>query len=171
MNTDTSVQAAALEFEAIFEAQYVRVARVIGRIVHDPARAEELAVDVFWKLWRNSALADDNVNAWLSRAAVRAGLDELRKQSRRARYERFIGWLREPRTPEALHNATEEQRRVRAVLSTLTARDAEMLVLRSDGVSYQEIAQALGLKAASVGTLLSRAQDAFRKEYTKRYGV
>lgn len=160
-----------MEFESVFEMHYVRVARVVGRIVHDPARAEELAVDIFWKLWRNSTASGDNVGAWLSRAAVRAGLDELRKQARRAKYERFVGWLIEPRTPEALHTATEEQQRVRSILALLAARDAEMLILRSDGLSYQEIAQALGLNPASIGTLLSRAQDSFRKEYTKRYGI
>ncbi|HYP09366.1 MAG TPA: sigma-70 family RNA polymerase sigma factor [Bryobacteraceae bacterium] len=168
---DHPVEDTAMEFETIFDAHYVRVARVIGRIVHDPARAEELAVDVFWKLWRSSTGSGENVGAWLSRAAVRAGLDELRKQARRAKYERFVGWLLEPRTPEALHIATEEQLRVRSILALLTSRDAEMLVLRSDGLTYQELAQALGLNPASIGTLLSRAQDSFRKEYTKRYGI
>jgi DNA-directed RNA polymerase specialized sigma24 family protein len=44
---------APLDFEAIFRAQYPRIARVIARVVRDPARAEELAVEVFLKLWRN----------------------------------------------------------------------------------------------------------------------
>jgi RNA polymerase sigma-70 factor (ECF subfamily) len=45
-----------------------------------------------------------------------------------------------------------------------------LLLLRSHGLSYGELASALHLNPASVGTLLSRAQDAFRKEYIKRYG-
>jgi RNA polymerase sigma-70 factor (ECF subfamily) len=44
------------------------------------------------------------------------------------------------------------------------------LLLRSNGLSYEEVANALELNPASVGTLLSRAQQAFRKEYIKRYG-
>jgi RNA polymerase sigma-70 factor (ECF subfamily) len=44
------------------------------------------------------------------------------------------------------------------------------LLLRNQGFSYEEIASALHLNPASVGTLLSRAQMAFRKEYVKRYG-
>jgi RNA polymerase sigma-70 factor (ECF subfamily) len=32
------------------------------------------------------------------------------------------------------------------------------------------VASVLGMNPASVGTLLSRAQHAFRKEYIKRYG-
>jgi len=39
--------------DAIFRAHYERIARVIGRVIHDQARAEELAVEVFLKWWRN----------------------------------------------------------------------------------------------------------------------
>ncbi len=40
-----------------------------------------------------------------------------------------------------------------------------MLLLRAEGYSYQEIAVALQLNQASVGTLLARARDAFRATY------
>jgi RNA polymerase sigma-70 factor (ECF subfamily) len=56
------------------------------------------------------------------------------------------------------------------VLAALATRQAELLLLRGDGLSYQDIAETLELNPASVGTLLSRAQQAFRKEYVKRYG-
>jgi RNA polymerase sigma-70 factor, ECF subfamily len=102
--------------------------------------------------------------------AVRAGLDELRRQARRARYESLIGFDRGSLTPEEIHSATEELERVRLVLGAIEPRRAELLLLRSDGLSYEEVASALNLNPASVGTLLSRAQQAFRKEYIKRYG-
>jgi len=35
------------DLEAIFQAQYDRIARVIAKVVRDHARAEELAVEVF----------------------------------------------------------------------------------------------------------------------------
>jgi hypothetical protein len=43
-------------------------------------------------------------------------------------------------------------------------------VLRSHGLTYQEIAVSVQVKPNYVGSLVSRAQDAFRKEYLKRYG-
>jgi len=39
--------------DEIFRAHYERIARVIGRVIHDQARAEEIAVEVFLKWWRN----------------------------------------------------------------------------------------------------------------------
>ena len=158
------------DLEAIFRAQYRRIARVIARVVGDQARAEELAVEVFLKLWRNARAQGENAEGWLYRVAVRAGLDELRRQARRARYESLIGFDRGSLTPEEIHTATEEQERVRLVLGAIEPRRAELLLLRSDGLSYEEVASALNLNPASVGTLLSRAQQAFRKEYIKRYG-
>jgi DNA-directed RNA polymerase specialized sigma24 family protein len=73
MVPERAIEHAQTHFEITFEAQYPRITRIIGRIVHDPARAEELAVDIFCKLWRKSENAGDNINAWLSRSAVRAG--------------------------------------------------------------------------------------------------
>lgn len=56
------------------------------------------------------------------------------------------------------------------MLAALRPRQAEMLLLRLEDLSYEELASALDLNPASVGTLLSRAQEAFRKEYIKKYG-
>ena len=73
-------------------------------------------------------------------------------------------------TPEEVRAAAEDQEKVRFVLAVLKPRHAELLLLRSEGLSYDELATALDLNAASIGNLLSRAQQAFRKEYIKRYG-
>ena len=40
-----------------------------------------------------------------------------------------------------------------------------MLLLRAEGYGYRDIAAALGLHEASVGTLLARAKGAFREAY------
>jgi RNA polymerase sigma-70 factor (ECF subfamily) len=159
-----------LEFEPLFHAYYERTARLIARLVKDPARAEELAVEVFWKLWRRPQAHGENVGGWLYRAAVRAGLYELRSQARRARLEQMLPFGVGRPTPEELHAANEAQEHVRRVLARIPPRQAELLVLRSQDLSYGELASALDLNPASIGTLLSRAQQAFRKEYVKLYG-
>lgn len=158
------------DFEATFRAQYPRIARVISRVVRDPARSEELAVEVFLKLWRSPRAQGDKTDGWLYRVAVRKALDELRRQTRRARYERLFGLAKPAPNPEQAHAANEEQQRVRLVLAFIERRQAELLLLRANDLSYDEVAAALGLNPASVGTLLSRAQQAFRKEYVRRYG-
>lgn len=157
--------------DAVFRANYERIAHVIGRVIHDQPRAEELAVEVFLKWWRNPRAQGEHANGWLYRTAVRKALDELRSQTRRNRFERFLGRVaKTPPTPEELYSANAEQQRVRTVLAALNRRHAEILLLRSEGSTYQEIATCLEVKPNYVGSLLSRAQEAFRKEYVKRYG-
>jgi RNA polymerase sigma-70 factor (ECF subfamily) len=167
---DTEPGETAFDFETVFHVHYERIARVIARVVGDPARAEELAVDVFWKLWRNRGAQGEKAGAWLYRAAVRIALDELRRQTRRQRYEWLLGTVERPANPEEAHAATEEQQQVRRVLAVLDRRDAGLLLLRGNGLSYAEVASALELNPASIGTLVSRAQQAFRKEYERQYG-
>ncbi len=146
------------------------MARLIAGVIRDPGRAEELAVEVFLR-WQKGGVADHSkASAWLHRTAVRAALDELRGRRRRERLERIVPLLRRPRTPEEIHLAGDRKARVAAVLAKMKPRDAELLVLRADGMSYGELAGALSLTASSIGTLLARAQQSFRREYVRRYG-
>ena len=56
MNADSEsvaeVRVESFDFESIFLAQYSRIVRIIVRTVNDPARNEDLAMEVFGKLWR-----------------------------------------------------------------------------------------------------------------------
>jgi RNA polymerase sigma factor (sigma-70 family) len=159
------------QLDLLFRAHYERIARVIGRVIHDQARAEEIAVEVFLKWNRNPKAHGEHADGWLYRTAVRQALDELRRQVRRNRFERiFAPFLGEPRTPEQLYTAELEQRNVRTVLAALDRRLAGLLLLWSQDHSYREMAAALEINPNYVGSLLSRARDAFRKEYVRRYG-
>src|SRR6185312_458362 len=127
--------------DQIFRAHYERIARVIGRVIHDQARAEELAVEVFLKWWKSPEAHGDHAEGWLYRSAVRKALDEWRSQSRRSRFEALFRLERgSPPTPERLYAAATEQQRVRSVLGALKPRDGELLLLRVEDLSYQEIA-------------------------------
>ena len=173
--TDLPASAAAaldapFDFDATFTANYRRIARVLVRIVGDPARAEDLAVDTFSRLLTHPRAQGAGVDAWLYRTAVRLGIDELRRRARRQRYDRWLAFIRAPRTPDEIFSCTQERSRVRAVLGALPRRQTELLLMRNEGLSHEEIARALLVKPGSVTVLLSRARQAFRKEYVERYG-
>jgi len=163
-------RAPAFDFESAFHAHYGRIARVIARVIRDPGRAEELAVEVLWKFWRTPRAHGEQAGGWLYRTAVRTSLNELRRKVRGSRHESLSDSTPGAPTPEDVRRTREEQEQVRTVLAALDSRQAELLLLRSSGLSYEEVAAALDLNPASVGTLLSRAQQSFRKEFIKRYG-
>lgn len=161
---------APFDFETFFYANYERTARAIARVIRDPARAEELTVEAFWNLWRHPRAHGEKASGWLYRTAVRMALNELRRQARSNRHESLAEPPQETPSPEQAHAVAEEQQRVRVVLAKMDARKAELLLLRGNGLSYEELASALDLNPKSVGSLLTRAQQMFRKDYIKRYG-
>lgn len=157
----------AFDIESLFRQHYSRVVRVIARVVRNQACAEDLAVELFLKLWRKRSEIPDGA---LYRAAGRIAIDHLRSAVRRERYERATRLLSRPQSPEELAGASQERTRVQRVLAAIDRRKAELLLLRSEGFSYAELAAAFDLSPGSVGTLLNRAEETFRKEYVKRYG-
>ena len=56
------------------------------------------------------------------------------------------------------------------MLSALKPRDAQLLLLRADGMSYRELALTLGIQLGSVGSILARAEHEFERRYRARYG-
>jgi len=158
--------------ESIFCAHYERVTRTIGGIIFDQARAEELAVEVFLKWWHTPRAHGEHAEGWLYRTAIRKALDERRRQARRDRFQYVLSVFHQsPPTPEQQYEMSTEQEQVRTVLQALERRHAEILILWSEDFSYREIASTLVVNLSYVGSLISRAQDAFREEYVKRYGT
>lgn len=167
-------RSAPFDFEAFFLERYDGIARIVARVVRDSARAEDIASEAFWKLWRTPRAQGNGAGGWVYRTALRLALDELRRSARRARRESQSGQPDPALNPEQLHAADQERdqerEQVRGVLAALDARSAELLVLSSHGLSYGDVAAALDLNPGSVGTLLGRARQAFRKEYERQYG-
>ena len=161
-------------FDALFHTHYPRVVGMLGRLMGDRGQAEEIAADVFCKLARQRAERDgDGLTAWLYRVAINAGLDTVRSNTRRKRREEAVGAgsLRTA-APGALDQLLQQERcaRVQDVLAAMKPRDAQLLLLRAGGCAYRELAQALGIQAGSVGTLLARAEAEFERRYRSRYG-
>ncbi len=167
--TDTASTARADDFETLFRSQFNRLARLVRRLVNDPAEAEDLAADVLWKCFRKGP-APVNLEGWLSRVAVRAALDSVRSRARRSRYESLWPWRSHAPKPDELLERDRERDRVRQVLAAIKPQFATLLVLRTEGLDYRELAEALGVKQTSIGTLLGRAEARFRKEYVRRHG-
>ena len=163
-------------FEALFREHYPRIVGLLTRLTGDRGQAEEIAADAFSKLARRPLLLQGHtcLTAWVYRVATNAGLDAARANSRRRRTEEAAGMerLRTGGEPGALEEILRQERRerVRSVLSGMKPRDAQLLLLRSSGLAYREIGQALGVQPGSVGTLLARAEREFERRYRARYG-
>ena len=163
-------------FEALFREHYPPVVGLLARLTGDPGQAEEIAADVFSKLARRSMMlaGREDVAAWVYRVATNAGLDAVRANARRRKKEEAASRERWRTSSEDgvldLLLRAERGTRVRALLAAMKPRDAQVLLLRSSGMAYREIAQALGVQPSSVGTILARAERDFERRYRARHG-
>jgi len=157
------------DFRAIFQQHYARIVDILVRLLRDRAHADDVANDAFWRLYRQPALQTaGNVGGWLYRTATNLGIDALRMSGRRRQREEAAGRIAQENIQDGpLDDLLREEkcRRVRRVLSLLKPAQTQLLILRSAGLSYKEIADALDVKTTSIGTMLNRAEEEFRDRY------
>jgi RNA polymerase sigma factor (sigma-70 family) len=173
-----SVPEAAIEasLEDIYLAQNERLIMLLMRITGDRGQAEDLASEALCRLSARPALLrpGGNLEGWLYRTAMNLGLDALKAQGRRARYEQaaVVEAMRSAFQTDPLDGIlrAERQQHVRNVLTSLSACDAQILMLRHSGFSYQEMAEIVRINPASVGKRLARAMAEFKKRYSEKYG-
>ena len=153
-------------FESLFKAEYARVVGIANRVLADPHEAEDVAQDVFVDFHRLHSATAQYAPAWLHRAAAHASLNRLRGARRRQKREVAQALEEGERTldPQKQLEVVEDRRRVREALGRMAPKPAAALAMRASGLSYAEVAQALGVGTGQVGTLLRRAEATLRKE-------
>jgi RNA polymerase sigma-70 factor, ECF subfamily len=159
--------------EAAFRVLYERHAGAMvafcNHFVRDAARAEELAQDVFVKVYRaaDRYRPTARFKTFLYRIASNHCLNELRRPERAARGP-GAREAEEPAdlealpsggpTPEDAARGAALERAVRALLEKLPEKQRAALVLcRFEGLSYEEIAEVLETSVSAVKSLVHRA--------------
>ena len=154
--------------EELFANHFPRVFRIVNRLSGEPDLAADVAQEAFVRLYERGSLPDTPV-AWVITVALNRFRNRATKHSHRSRLltaERAARVLSDPLPSPAQVVAQDEVRdRVRAALARLPERDRQMLLLCAEGYRYRDIAAALTINEASVGTLLARAKRAFRDAY------
>ena len=160
-------------FETLVKKYEAKVYHLAYGFVQDPATADDLAQDVFVKVYFHLAKFkfESEFGTWLYRVAVNHIKDHLRKVGRRR--EVSLEDVAEARltaedpTParEAERLAEERRAAVHRALQTLPPKYNVILTLRDvRGLSYEEIAEALKISAGTVDSRLHRARRQLRKK-------
>ena len=162
-------------FQELFRNNYPTVVLRLMRLVHNQDVAEDLAQEVFLRLYRTPPDDLHKVMPWLSRVLTHIAYDYLREQLRqRSLHSRICATetlqYTEPGSDDVLLQQLDREQ-VTRVLGRLSNRDQQALLLRHSGYSYREIADILSVHVETVGTLVLRATQRFRREYDKEEGT
>ena len=148
--------------EAAFAALYdVLGATVFGmarRVIRDPARAEEVAQEVFLQVWQTAARFDPargTAKSWVLTLAHRRAVDAVRHDQAATNRENSYDWSPGVDHDQVLETVTIrlEHEQVRRCLEGLTELQREAVNLAYyQGYTYAEDAQVLGANPATVKT-------------------
>ena len=147
-----------------------RIVSTAWRILGDETEALDAAQDVFLRLHRYLRSFDptQDFGAWLYRMVVNACHDARRRRPRHLSLEdeRARGTVEDLRSAddvEASAGALEDERVLAAALQTLSEKERAALVLRDlEGLSTQEVADALGSTPTTVRSQISIARGKLR---------
>ena len=161
-------------FDALVLKWKDRVFRLALRFVRRPEDAEEIAQEVFLKMYRSigSYRSDAPFEHWLLRVATNACRDELRERRRKPAAvladvtAEPVAWLDRALCGASL--AAVEAERARAIaadlLDTLPPKDRVVLVLMDlEGMSATETAAVTGSTRGAVKVRAMRARRALRR--------
>lgn len=156
-------------FEELFRLHQGEVYVWILRIVRDPAIAEDLTVETFWRIHRGHARFDParSFAAWARRIACNAALDHLRSKPRETELPDDIA---QPPQPDAGISQELRQKTAQAFdRLPPKLRIAATLALIEER-PYKEIAEALDISTGAVKLRVFRALRLLRK-HLQRQGV
>jgi RNA polymerase sigma-70 factor (ECF subfamily) len=143
----------------------------LQRLKH-PSDAEEVAQDVFTRLWKNAPKweAEAKVSTWLYRVCVNRSIDMLRRRKPMTDIDDV------PEIPDGADNALQtletkdRKRQIEEALGNLKSeqREAIQLVYFFE-MRQQEAADSLGLSLAAFESLLRRARKKLHTVLNKNY--
>jgi len=162
-------------FETLLERHRGTVVNHLYRLVRDRAVAEELAQDVFLRVYRfrNRYQPEAKFSTWLFRITTNVALNWRRDTRREAAHLRLDASTHQTRRIEVLdHNPRADQqlladyraREIRDAIQALPPKQlAAVLMHKYEGMDYVQIAEVLGCSIPALKSLLFRAYETLRR--------
>lgn len=152
---------------ALFAQYHAPIVRFLTRRLGDRDAAEEIAQETFVRAMKQETIVSER--SWLFAVASNLVRDEGRRESRRQRRLELLRGQAQvdaavEQPPTSMERAGERDLARRAI-EMLGERDRDALLMREEGLDYDEIARALDLSPGSVGTTLSRARRRLMEAY------
>ncbi len=158
-------QRSLASIERLFASWYAPLVRYGCRVLGDLAVAEDLAQEAFLELHRalQAGQQVDYPRAWTLTVMRRLVVRYLKEKRNWSASEANSELLEQLPDPHVFSEGFDLGDDLHELLSVLTPREEEVILLRLDALKYREIAAQLGISVNSVNTLLARALRKLQK--------
>lgn len=172
-------------FELLVSKYQRKLMRLVCRLVHDQAEAEDVVQEAFIKAYRAlpNFRGESAFYTWLYRIGVNTAKNHLVTQGRRAptsteadieEAETFVDadGLRDINTPESLLASKQIAETVNSAMSSLPEELRNAITLREiEGLSYDEIAEVMLCPIGTVRSRIFRAREAIAEKLRPMLGT
>lgn len=156
-------------FKQLFELHYGKLYNYLLRVTKSKEIAEEIAIDIFVKLWIGRELIQDirHLDAFLQKVAHNKALDFFKVTARHARLHKLIRKeMESTREQEADHKLldSEYQHLVTQAIDQLSPQRKMVFTMsRVEGLTHDEIAQRLQLSRNTVRNTIAESLKSIRQ--------
>ena len=172
-------------FELLVIKYQRKLARLLGRLIRDPAEVEDVAQEAFIKAYRAlpAFRGDSAFYTWLYRIGINTAKNYLVAMGRRAptvttydseEAESFENGtqLRDMNTPENELMSKQIAETVNAGMASLPDELRTAITLREiEGLSYEDIAQIMNCPIGTVRSRIFRAREAIAEKLRPQLGT
>ncbi|WP_405124678.1 RNA polymerase sigma factor RpoE [Ralstonia pseudosolanacearum] len=172
-------------FELLVVKYHRKIIRLISRLIRDAAEVEDVAQDAFIKAYRAlpQFRGESAFYTWLYRIAVNTAKNYLATQGRRPESftdidteeaETFADGeqLRDINTPDSMLHTKQVAETVNRAMEALPEELRTAITLREiEGLSYEEIAEAMECPIGTVRSRIFRAREAIAEKLRPLLGT
>ncbi|HKU48238.1 MAG TPA: RNA polymerase sigma factor RpoE [Burkholderiales bacterium] len=172
-------------FEMLVEKYQRKLARLLSRFIRDPAEVEDVTQEAFIKAYRAlpAFRGDSAFYTWLYRIGINTAKNYLMAMGRRAPTSTEVGaeeaegfeegeQLRDINTPESLLLSNEIAETVNKTIQGLPEELRKAIEMREiEGMSYEDIAQAMDCPIGTVRSRIFRAREAIAEQLRPLLGT
>ncbi len=150
------------EFKILYTKYFPPSMRLAMSLLREEDEARDVVQEVFLKLWE-SDLQIDNAPAFIMRAVRNASLSRINKLKTR---EKILKGLSLEPPPDNINIEQRNDEIVSAIRKLLTPREQQVVdKIYSDGLSYKDIAESLGISVAAVNKYIVSALKKLRNHF------
>jgi RNA polymerase sigma-70 factor (ECF subfamily) len=163
-----SIDNSDVTFSALYQQHAPAVYRFSLCLVGDPQVAEELTSEAFFRAWtRRDTITQSTMRSYLFTIAKNVYRDQLRKSKRQVALTQDY----EDTSASIAQNfeRSQEYLLLHSLISQLSELDREIITLRyQEDLTHEEIADIVGMNAASVRIRAFRARQKLLQAYTEK---